>query len=77
MGKCQMPNCDNEGNLIRKKNGVFCGIHLDNISIICCENHSEDEINLQLNTIGNRESSSQQKNCNTFMEARKVLYRIS
>lgn len=51
--QCQMPGCKNKG-IIKKTtgDGIFCGIHLEEVSIYTCGKHNKKEIETELSKIG-------------------------
>ena len=71
--KCQMPGCNNKGIKAIKKDGIFLGVHLENVAIFTCEKHSIKEIELELEKIGEEEASFIEHECNPFMEAPKLI----
>lgn len=71
--RCQMPGCKNEVNEESSKDGVFCGLHLEHVSIYTCGNHSEEEVENALTQLGEEEASAIQSDCNPFVDASKSL----
>lgn len=52
--RCQMPGCKNQGINKSTGEGIFCGIHIDQISIYTCGNHAEKDIEKELSKKGER-----------------------
>lgn len=69
---CQMPGCKNKG-IKKTTSGIFCGIHLDKVSICVCGNHSHEEIETQITKIGERLAGNlQEEQFNPFRMAPKI-----
>lgn len=71
--RCQMPGCKNEVSEESSRDGIFCGLHLEHVSIYTCGNHSEEEVENALARRGEEESSTIQNGCNPFIDASKNL----
>lgn len=65
--QCQVPGCKKRAYRTCKarKDGVFMGIHLDNVVVYTCGCHSEAEVDAALEKVGEEEASSLQ-DCNPF-----------
>lgn len=73
---CQIPGCKNMGHLATKKDGIFSGIHLENVMIWTCNEHSKEEIEKKLKLIGEEESSLLQHE-NPYCQAQKFYKKSS
>ena len=71
--ECQMPGCRNKVNKYTNKEGIFLGIHLENVVIFTCSNHSSHEIESELEKIGEEEASALTIECNSFDIAQKMI----
>lgn len=58
--RCQMPGCSNKGMKACTKNGVFLGVHLENVMVWTCKEHSDQEIDDALQNVGEEEASTLQ-----------------
>lgn len=59
--RCQIPGCRNKGLKATTKNGIFCGVHLENIMVYTCGRHSQVEVEKALDRIGEGEASNLQQ----------------
>lgn len=71
--RCQMPGCKNKGIQATKKNGIFLGVHLENVAIFTCNEHSIEEIETELEKVGQEEASYLEHECNPFLDAPKLI----
>lgn len=71
--RCQMPGCKNKGIKATTKDGIFMGVHLENVMIFTCGNHLPVDIELELEKVGEEEASILQHECNTFDMAAKIM----
>jgi len=69
---CQMPNCHNLCTKKISKSGVFAGIHIDDISLKVCNDHSIQEVNQIINAICEEKAVSCQL-INPYMEIAACL----
>lgn len=69
--RCQIPGCKKKGLKATVKDGVFFGVHLENVMIWTCADHSEEEITEALQNIGEEEASLLQHEANPFQEVKK------
>lgn len=70
--RCQIPGCENKGVVACRKDGVFLGIHLENVIVWTCKNHSTKEVEEALQIVGEEEASSLQHDANPFLDAMKI-----
>lgn len=69
--RCQIPGCKNKGIKAATKEGIFCGVHLENVMVYTCGRHSKVEVEAALEQIGEEEASNLQQ-VNPFAES-KIL----
>jgi len=70
--RCQIPGCKNKGVIASKKNGIFLGVHLENVMVWTCKAHSLQEVNDVLQIVGEEEASILQHDANPFLEITKI-----
>lgn len=71
---CQIPNCKNKGVKACKKEGIFMGVHLENVMVWTCEEHSNKEVNEALQIAGEEEASILQHEANPFLDVPKFCH---
>ena len=59
--RCQIPGCRNKGVKATTKEGIFCGVHLENIMVYTCGRHSQVEVEQALERVGEDEASNLQQ----------------
>lgn len=59
--RCQIPGCRNKGLKATTKEGIFCGVHLENIMVYTCGKHSKAEVEQALDRVGEDEASNLQQ----------------
>ncbi len=70
--RCQIPGCKNKG-IKKTTSGIFCGIHLDKVSICVCGNHSNEEVETQIAKIGEGlVNNLQEEQFNPFRMSAKI-----
>jgi hypothetical protein len=55
--RCQIPGCKNKGVKATTKEGIFCGVHLENIMVYTCGKHPQVEVEQALERVGEEEAS--------------------
>lgn len=70
--RCQIPGCKNKGIVACKKDGIFLGVHLENVMVWVCKEHSTQEVDNALQLVGEDEASALQHECNPFLDAAKI-----
>lgn len=50
--KCQIPGCKNHGVKLTTGDGIYCGVHLNEVSIYTCGKHTKKEIETEISKIG-------------------------
>jgi len=59
--KCQMPGCKNSVTKINKKDGIFFGVHLNNVQLKTCDKHSTSEVDAALQKVAEKKAFGSQK----------------
>ena len=71
---CQIPGCKNKAVKTYKKDGIFLGVHLENVVIWTCEEHAHitNDVNAALQVAGEDEASNLQHEVNPFLDVTKI-----
>lgn len=70
--RCQIPGCKNKGVCAITKEGIFLGVHLDNVMVYTCGKHTEQEVEAALERVGEEEASLLQHEANPFLDLQKI-----
>lgn len=70
--RCQISGCKNKSIIAYKKDGIFLGVHLENVMVWVCKEHSIQEINNAIQLVGENEASVLQHDVNPFLDATKI-----
>jgi hypothetical protein len=74
---CQIPGCKNKGIKATTKEGIFLGVHLENVMIWTCGKHSKEEIEIALENVGDDEATYLQHDACPFLEVQKLCKKSS
>lgn len=69
--RCQIPGCKNKGVVACKKDGIFLGVHLENVMVWMCKEHSTEEVENAIQDVGEDEATNLQHEANPFLDAPK------